>query len=88
MDKPKKATTLKHFTSKIYMITYEVGHGLGNREYGVVAVYNKPQQAKQRLKQLIKDNVTGRHATGRFEYDLKVIDMDSPMPTKLFYYEY
>lgn len=83
MDKPKKATTLKHFTSKIYMITYEVGHGLGNREYGVVAVYNKQQQAEQRMKQLIKDK-----GFNWIEYDLKVIDMDNPSPTKLFYYAY
>jgi hypothetical protein len=82
MDKP--TTTLHRFTSKIYLVTYERGTGqLGCREYGVVKVFNKAKPARRYLEQLKL-----QHQPNRIEYDLKVIDMDNPLTTQLFYYAY
>jgi len=85
MTETPKKTNLQRFGSKMYLVTYETGRGLGCREYGVVKVFNKQKTARQHLEYLNAQP----QAPGRLvEYDLKVIDMDNPLTTPLFCYAY
>jgi hypothetical protein len=84
MTETSKKTNLQRFGSKMYLVTYETGRGLGCREYGVVKVFNKQKSAQQYLEQL---NAQPQKAGRLVEYGLKVIDMDNPS-TQLFYYAY
>ena len=83
-------TNLNHFTSKIYLVTYEVRKGLGCYDYGVMSVHNKPQSAQAAIKKLIKeqDKKDTSYPKTHWEFRLQTIDMNSPFPTKLFEHLY
>lgn len=81
--------SLTHFTSKMYLVTYEQTTGLGCRDYGIMSVHNKPQSAHAALKKLIKEQDKKDEPLGRkCRFDLKTVDINSPFRTKLFEYLY
>ena len=79
---------LNHFTSKMYLVTYEVTTGLGCKEYGIMSVHNKPQSAHSALKKLLKQQEIKDSAFKKYEFNLKTIDINNPFSTKLFEYAY
>jgi hypothetical protein len=82
-------TNLHHFTNKMYLVTYESCHGLGNTVYGIVRVFNKPQAAQQHLKNLLKEqDKQPSYEKNKIQYDLKTIDLNNPLTTKLFEFNY
>lgn len=81
--------TLNHFTSKMYLVTYEQQTGLGCHNYGIMSIHNKPQSAHAALKKLIKEQDKKDSAWGnKFQFNLKTVDINSPLPTHLFEYLY
>lgn len=83
------ATNLHHFTNKMYLVTYESSHGLGNMKYGIMRVFNKPQAAHQHLKKLIKEQEKQpSYDRNKIQYGLKTVDLNSPCTTNLFEYNY
>lgn len=81
-------TNLNHFTSKMYLVTYEQTTGLGCCNYGIMSVHNKPQSAHAALKKLIKEQSKKDSPWYRYSFDLKTVDINSPFPTQLFEYIY
>ena len=79
---------LNHFTSKMYLVTYEKSTGLGCRDYGIMSVHNKPQSAHAALKKLIKQKEQKESHWQRYEFNLKTVDVNSPFSTSLFQYLY
>jgi hypothetical protein len=80
---------LNHFTSKMYLVTYEKSTGLGCRDYGIMSVHNKPQSAHAALKKLIKEQDKRDEPLDRkYQFNLKTVDINSPFSTKLFEYAY
>jgi hypothetical protein len=79
-------TNLNHFTSKMYLVTYEFWYRMGCCEYGIMSVHNKPQSAYAALKKLIKqqDKEDQTWPKGKYKFDLKTVDINSPFHTKLF----
>lgn len=80
--------SLNHFTSKIYLVTYELITGLGCKEYGIMSVHNKPQSAHSALKKLINEQDKKDSVWKKYTFKLKTIDITSPFSTKLFEYLY
>jgi len=80
--------TLNHFTSKMYLITYERSYGLGCRDYGIMSVHNKPQSAYAALKKLIKAQDKKDGSWDKYQFNLKTVDINSPFSTQLFEYLY
>jgi hypothetical protein len=82
-------TNLHHFTDKMYLVTYESSHGLGNMRYGIMQVFNKPQAAQQFLKKLIKEQEKQpSYKRNKIQYGLKTVDLNNPLTTELFQYNY
>jgi len=83
-------TSLNHFTSKMYLVTYEVRNGLGCFDYGVMSVHNKPQSAQAAIKKLMKEQEKKEsvYPKTHWEFQLKTVDINSPLPTKLFQHLY
>jgi len=83
-------SNLNHFTSKMYLVTYEVRTGLGCFDYGVMSVHNKPQSAQAVIKKLIKeqDKKESVYPKTHWEFQLKTIDINSMLPTRLFEHLY
>ena len=82
-------TSLNHFTSKMYLVTYERTTGrIGCMEYGIMSVHNKPQSAHSALKKLLKQKETKDSAFKNHKFDLKTVDINSSFSTQLFYYAY
>ncbi len=82
-------TNIHHFTDKMYLVTYESSHGLGNMRYGIVKVFNKPQAAQQFLKNLLKlQEKQPSYVRNNTQYGLKIVDLSSPLTTELFQYNY
>ncbi len=82
-------TNLHHFTDKMYLVTFESSHGLGNMRYGIMRVFNKPQDAQQHLKKLIKEQEKQPfYERNKIEYGLKIVDLSNPLTTELFQYNY
>lgn len=83
-------TNLIHFTSKMYLVTYERMISLGCYDYGIMSVHNKPQSAHAALKKLIKEQSKkdGPYAWDRYQFNLKTVDINSPFSTKLFEHLY
>ena len=80
--------SLNHFTSKMYLVTYELVTGLGCMEYGIMSVHNKPQSAHASLKKLIKEQDKKDSVWKKYTFNLKTVDINSPFSTKLFDYLY
>ena len=80
--------TLTHFTSKMYLVTYEQQTSLGCRNYGIMSIHNKPQSAHAALKKLIKEQDKKDSAWDKYTFNLKTVDITSPFSTKLFEYSY
>jgi hypothetical protein len=72
----------------MYLVTYEMITGLGCMEYGIMSVHNKPQSAQSALKKLIKEQQKKDGVFKKHKFDLKTVDINSPLTTKLFYYAY
>ena len=82
-------SNLNHFTSKMYLVTYEKSTGLGCRDYGIMSVHNKPQSAHAALKKLIKEQDKKDGLLDRtYQFNLKTVDINSPFSTSLFKYIY
>ena len=82
-------TSLHHFTDKMYLVTFEMSQGLGNRKYGIVQVFNKPQAAQHHLKKLIKEQEKQDFfERSKTSYGLKIVDLSNPLTTELFQYNY
>jgi hypothetical protein len=84
-------TSLNHFTSKIYLVTYEGRKGLGCYDYGVMSVHNKPQSANAAIKKLIKEQdkkYGSAYPKTHWEFKLQTIDINSMLPTRLFEHLY
>jgi hypothetical protein len=82
-------TKLHHFTSKMYLVTYESSHGFGNIKYGIAQVFNKPQAAQQYLKNLLKEqDKQPSYEKNKIQYNLKTVDLDNPLTTELFEFIY
>jgi hypothetical protein len=82
-------SNLHHFTSKMYLVTFEQITGLGCMKYGIMQVFNKPQAAQAHLKKLIKENDKRPfYEKNKISYDLKTVDLNSPLTTELFQYNY
>lgn len=80
-------TKLHHFTSKMYLITYDkAAGGFGCREYGIVKVFNKRKEALNFLEALKEK--TPEYRASKITYDFKEIDLDNPLTTKLFEFLY
>ena len=80
--------TLNHFTSKMYLVTYEEQTGLGCCNYGIMSVHNKPQSAHAALKKLVKEQDKKDNHWSKYIFNLKTIDINSPFRTQLFEYLY
>ena len=84
-----KPTNLHHFTNKMYLVTYESSHGLGNMRYGIVKVFNKPKEAQHFLKNLLKEQEKQpSYERNKIQYGLKIVDLSNPLTTELFQYNY
>ncbi len=82
-------TNLHHFTDKMYLVTFESSHGLGNMRYGIVKVFNKPKEAQHFLKNLLKlQEKQPSYVRNNTQYGLKIVDLSSPLTTELFQYNY
>ena len=82
-------TNLHHFTDKMYLVTFESSHGLGNMKYGIMQVFNKPQAAQHLLKKLIKEQEKQpSYERNKIQYGLKIVDLSNPLTTELFQYNY
>jgi hypothetical protein len=82
-------TNLHHFTDKMYLVTFERSHGLGNMRYGIMQVFNKPQAAQHHLKKLIKEQEKQPfYERNKIQYGLKIVDLSNPLTTELFQYNY
>ena len=83
-------TNLNHFTSKMYLVTFKMRKGLGCYDYGVMSVHNKTQSAQAAIKKLIKeqDKKESVYPKTHWEFQLKTIDINSMLPTRLFEYLY
>jgi len=83
-------TSLNHFTSKMYLVTFEQRKGLGCYDYGVMSVHNKPQSAQAAIKKLIKeqDKKESVYPKTHWEFQIKTVDINSPLPTQLFQHLY
>jgi hypothetical protein len=82
-------TSLHHFTDKMYLVTFESSHGLGNMRYGIMQVFNKPQAAQKFLKNLLKlQEKQPSYVRNNTQYGLKIVDLSSPLTTELFQYNY
>jgi hypothetical protein len=81
-------TKLNHFTSKMYLVTYERRIGLGCCDYGIMSVHNKPQSAHTALKKLIKEQDKKDSAWDKYTFNLKTVDITSPFSTQLFEHLY
>jgi hypothetical protein len=81
-------TNLNHFTSKMYLVTYELVTGLGCMEYGIMSVHNKPQSAQSALKKRVKEQDKKDNAWSKYTFNLKTVDINGPFHTKLFEYLY
>ena len=82
-------TNLHHFTDKMYLVTFEMSQGLGNKKYGIVQVFNKPQAAQHHLKKLIKEQEKQDFfERSKTSYGLKIVDLSNPLTTELFRYNY
>lgn len=88
--KKPTANNLFHFTSKMYLVTYEQSSGqLECKKYGIVQVFNKPQAAQSCLKKLLKEQQAKPWPERRkIEYNLKTVDLTNPLTTELFEYLY
>jgi hypothetical protein len=86
-----KPTTnnLFHFTSKMYLVTYEQSQGLGSMTYGIVQVFNKPKTAHNCLKKLLKEqDAKPFDERSKISYSVKTVDLSNPLITRLFEYCY
>jgi hypothetical protein len=82
-------TNLHHFTDKMYLVTFERSHGLGNMRYGIMQVFNKPKAAQHYLKNLIKEQEKQDFfERSKTSYGLKIVDLSNPLTTELFRYNY
>lgn len=78
---------MKHFTSKMYLVTYECGMGGYCRSYGIVGTFNKPTEASRHIAKLEKEQ-EGKRPAQRIQYRIQTLDLDNPLPTELFTFEY
>ena len=79
---------MKHFTSKIYLVTYEHGQGLGNRKYGIMGAFNKPTEASRHIAKLQKVENDKGFGANKIEYKVQILDLDNPLPKELFAFDY
>ena len=79
---------MKHFTSKMYMVTYEYGQGLGNRKYGIMGVFNKPTEANRHITKLKKVENDKSFGVNKIEYRIQTLDLNDPFPKELFTFNY
>jgi len=80
--------SLNHFTSKMYLVTYEKTTGLGCCDYGIMSVHNKPQSAHAALKKLVKEQDKKDSAWTNHRFNLKTVDINSLFSTQLFEHLY
>jgi len=74
---------MKHFSDKCWMVLYEQsGGGFGCRQYGIVAICNKPKEADDIL---AKYNEASRN-NSRIEYKIKEVPLSGN--TQLFEFLY
>ena len=78
---------MKRFTSKMYLVTYECGMGRYGRSYGIVGTFNKPTEASRHIAKLEKEQ-EGKLPAQRIQYRIKTLDLDNPLTTELFTFEY
>ncbi len=83
-------SNLFHFTSKMYLVTYEQSPGrIGYKKYGIVQVFNKPQAAQSCLEKLLKEQAQKPWPENyAIQYKLKTVDLTNPLTTELFEYVY
>ena len=79
---------MKRFTSKMYLVTYEYGQGLGNRKYGIMGAFNKPTEASRHIAKLQKVEDDKGFGANKIEYKVQTLDLDSLMPKELFAFNY
>jgi hypothetical protein len=78
---------MKRFTSKMYLVTYECGIGGYSRSYGIVGVFNKPTEASRHIAKLEKEQEK-KSPRERIQYKQKTLDIENPLTTELFRFEY
>lgn len=78
---------MKRFTSKMYLVTYECGIGGFSRSYGIVGVFNKPKEASRHIVKLEKEQEK-KSPRESIQYKQKMIDIEYPLTTELFRFEY
>lgn len=78
---------MKHFTSKIYLVTYECGIGRYSRSYGISGAFNKPTEASRHIAKLEKEQ-SNKMPAQKIQYRIQTLDLDNPLTTELFRFEY
>lgn len=70
----------------MYLVTYECRMG-DIRSYGIVGTFNKPTEASRHIVKLEKEQEK-KSARERIQYKQKILDIENPLTTELFRFEY
>jgi hypothetical protein len=61
--------------------------GRYGRSYGIVGAFNKPTEASRHIAKLEKEQ-EGKLPAQRIQYRIQTLDLDNPLTTELFTFEY